>query len=99
MTRYHVNMTDIDEKLARYALEAKQAMYEVGEGLIPDELIMRATVAYGMLERRGWIKLCDDPHDAAVERACAICFIAHNFEDHPPSTPQRAALFAHVIEA
>lgn len=94
---------DIDNKLRGYAVEAKQFMQEAGEGVIPDELIMRAVVAYNMLERRGMLAkervddglLCEE----VMTRAHAICLIAHNFEDHPPSTPQRAALFAHVIEA
>ena len=96
------------ETLHRYALEAKQFMQEAGEGVVSDELIMRATVAYNMLERRGMLAADGlsgdaralgpgDEHDRAWSRAHAIALIAHNFEDHPPNTPQRAALFAHVI--
>ncbi len=98
------------EKLFQYAAEAKQFMQEAGEGLVRDELIMRAAVAYGMLERRGMLasdglsgdaraspRLADDD-DRRWSRAHAIALIAHNFEDHPPSTPDRAMLFGHVIE-
>ncbi len=89
----------IDEKLAQYAREAKQFMIHAGEQVIRDELIMRAVVAYGMLERRGLLHRSEGSFDQVMDRALAICFIAHNFDDNPPSTEHRAALFAHIIEA
>ena len=89
----------IDDKLVGYAREAKQFMIHAGEQVIRDELIMRAVVAYGMLERRGMLHKSEDSFDQVMDRALAICLIAHNFDDDPPSTPQRAELFAHVIKA
>lgn len=90
------------QKLFQYATEAKQFMQEAGDGVVSDELIMRAVVAYGMLERRGMLakERIDDGMvcEEVVTRAHAIALIAHGFYDHPPSTPERAALFAHKIE-
>lgn len=93
----------MSEKLFQYAVETKQFMQEAGEGVVRDELIMRAVVAYSMLERRG--ALAPPSEDdvrlgmVGINRASAITFIALNFEDQPPSTPERAALFAHKIDA
>ncbi|MFY0539942.1 hypothetical protein [Nannocystis pusilla] len=89
---------NIDSKLAQYALEAKQFMIEAGEGVVRDELIMRAVVAYGMLKRRGMLaKPTARDVELIMTRAHAIAIIAHNFEDYPPSTQDRERLFAHVI--
>lgn len=90
------------EKLFQYATEAKRFMNEVGEGMSDDESIMRAVVAYDMLERYGMLAAPSEDDVrlgmVSINRACAIAYIAQNFEDHPPSTPERAALFAHKIE-
>ena len=66
---------------------------EDGEQPISDELIMRAAVAYGMLERHGWLQKLDD-----LDEPHAIALIAHGFSDAPPSTPQRAKLFAAKLD-
>lgn len=93
----------IDSELAQDALEAKRLMIEVGEGVVCDELIMRAVVAYDILERHGMIAAPGEDDVrlgmVAINRAHAIALIAHNFEDYPPSTPHRERLFAHTIGA
>lgn len=89
-------------KLYQYATEAKQFMVEAGEGVVSDELIMRAVVAYGMLERRNMLakERIDDGMvcEPEITRAHAIALIAYNFSDLPPNTPDRERLFSHVIE-
>lgn len=91
----------IDSKLARYAQEAKSFMIEAGEGVVRDDLIMRAVVAYNMLEHRDMLNKKRKDDGILVEemmtRAHAICLIAHNFEDYPPSTDHRALIFAYQI--
>lgn len=92
----------MSEKLFRYATEAKRFMQEAGEVAGSDEIVMRAATVYGMLERRGMLakERIDDGmvYEEVVTRAHAIALIAHGFYDYPPSTPERAALFAHKIE-
>lgn len=61
---------------------------------IADEYLIRAATAYGMLERHGLIAT---PRDA-LDLPTAIFDIAANFADVTPSTPQRAAMFATVLE-
>lgn len=87
-----------DEEIIGYARDAKFMMSESGEALIRDELIMRAAVVYRQLERMdGKMVVAADEHDRRWNRSLVICFIAAGFHDDPPSTPQRAALFAHEL--
>lgn len=65
-----------------------------------DELFMRAAVAFSMLMRKGDIM----PEMAVIvpgldgmNRDHAIVTIALNFADNPPSTKDRAGLFATVL--
>ena len=87
-----------DRKLVKMAREAKMLMLEVGEGLPSDELIMRATVACG-----GFRRVTSQDGEplttpAPWSDAYATALIAYGFEDHPPCTPERAELFAVVLE-
>lgn len=57
------------------------------------------------MHRRGMIThvRSDDPHCKphvfdAFDRAHAIALIAHNFDDHPPNTPEREALFGTKLD-
>ena len=61
---------------------------------IPDAMLLRAAVAYGMLKRRGMLS----PTLDALDEQHAIALIASNFSDDPPSTPHRAALFAMTLD-
>lgn len=59
-----------------------------------DELFVRAAVAFSMLM---WEMAVIVPDLDAMNRDHAICTIALNFADHPPSTKGRADLFATVL--
>lgn len=89
-----------DATIIQNARDAKGFISESGEAAVPDETLVRAAVAFNMLERRGMIaKVRADegfcrPHAFdGFDRAHAIALIAHNFDDHPPSTPGRKDLF------
>jgi len=96
----------VSKEIIEWAKQAKFFVREAGEEAVPDDLLVRAAVAYGMLTRRyGGV---DDPGplmvlnaDRAEEvynRAYAIASIASNFMDHPPDTPERAELFSTVLD-
>ncbi len=94
----------ISQDIIDMAREAKSFIAGSGEASLPDERLMRAAVTFNMLHRRGMIAAVrhDDhmckPHDFDYfDRAHAIALIASNFTDNPPSTPERAALFATVL--
>lgn len=92
----------VDQRLVRMAREAKSYMHEVGEGIPSDQIIMRATVAYNMLRRGGFKRATDQDGNPLTspnswDDAYAIALIACGFEDHPPSTPERAELFGVVL--
>jgi len=61
---------------------------------ISDEMLLRASVAYAMLKRRGMIASMTDQ----LDEQHAIALIAANFSDVPASTPHRAALFAMKLD-
>ncbi len=61
---------------------------------IPDAMLLRASVAYLQLKRRGMIA----PTTDQMDEQHAIALIAANFSDDPPSTPHRAALFAMKLD-
>ena len=101
-------MTDkavkVSQDIIDMARAAKSFIAGSGEASLPDESLMRAAVTFSMLQRRGMIATVrnDDmmckPHDFDYfDRAHAIALIASNFTDNPPSTPERAALFATVL--
>lgn len=101
-------MTDkpvkVSQDIITMAREAKGFIAASGEDSISDDLLMRAAVTFNMLHRRGMIAAVrhDDhmckPHDFDnFDRAHAVALIAHNFDDDPPSTPERTALFATVL--
>lgn len=81
------------KKLIEYATGAKNFLANADVDPVQDENLMRAAVAFHMLERDGKLKPLDE-----FERSHAIAIIASNFDDRPPSTPARAALFATVLE-
>lgn len=98
----------MSDLLFQYARDAKGFIQQSGEDMISDELIMRAVVAYHMLERRGMLApdgVGSDARDAGLfdeterrlARAHAIAIIAHNFDRVLDDTPQRRHLFAHEI--
>ena len=88
-----------------YAPDAKSFIRESGEHALPDELLMRASVAFNMLQSRGMITAIRTdqgckPHPFDVfDRAFSIALIAHNFDDHPPNTPERKVLFGAKLAA
>lgn len=90
----------IDKSLIERGRQARFFIDEVGmepeEQPISDELIMRAVVVYGMLERRGALR--SGPLGDEMSEACAIALIAYGFSDTVPSTPQRAKLFAATLD-
>jgi len=99
----------VSKEIIDWAKQAKVFVRESGEGAVPDELLVRAAVAFGMLTRRYGGK--DDPGSLMVlnpdrpelgmediTRAHAIASIASNFMDHPPDTPERAELFSTVLD-
>lgn len=69
---------------------AKQFIANADEEPLPDALLLRASVAYDMLVRKGVIVAPVD--DLSLPHAIAT--IAGNFADDPASTPHRAAMFA-----
>ncbi len=84
-----------DAELVKWATDAKSFISEAGEGAICDERLMRAAVTFGMLLRRGFITARTGVDD--MDRSHAIALIAAGFDDFPPSTPNRAELFAAVL--
>ena len=96
-------MTDkpvkVSQDIITMAREAKGFIAASGEDSISDDLLMRAAVTFNMLHRRGMIAAVrhDDhmckPHDFDnFDRAHAVALIAHNFDDDPPSTPERTGM-------
>jgi len=89
-----------DPELVQWATDAKLFIIESGEDIPPDDMLMRAAVTFGFLNRRGMIaEVRKDPLLKPrafddFDRAHAIALIACGFVDHPPSTPERAELFA-----
>ena len=61
---------------------------------IPDAMLLRASVAYSMMKRRGMLA----PTLDGMDEQHAIALIAANFSDDVPSTPHRAALFAMKLD-
>ena len=61
---------------------------------ISDAMLIRAAVAFGMMKRRGMLSATLDK----MGEQHAIALIAGNFADDPPSTPQRAAMFAMTLD-
>lgn len=99
----------VSKEIIDWAKQAKVFVRESGEDAVPDELLVRAAVAFGMLTRRYGGE--DDPGPLMVlnadrpelqmevhNRAHVIASIASNFMDDPPSTPERAELFATVLD-
>lgn len=96
----------VSQAIIDHARDAKMFIRESGEAPLPDELLVRAAVAFNMMHRRGMITAIrsDDlhckPHTFdAFDRAHAIALIAHNFDDHPPNTPEREMLFGAKLDA
>lgn len=84
--------------LINNAKRAKAFIAAAGEGSLSDELLVRAAVAFNMLVRQGVI--IGDLDDLDLPHAIAT--IAAGFADvdpDPPSTPERAALFATDLDA
>ena len=82
-------------KMARAAKSLCSAAAEDETPLPSDECFIRAAVAFGMLTRGpAAIMQMGAGRDA---RASAIATIALNYDDNPPSTPTRAALFSTVL--
>lgn len=78
------------EMLIELATGAKQFLSNADVDPVRDESLMRAAVAFHMLEREKlFVPMTDE-----FRRAHAVALIAINIDDHPPNTPQRAALFA-----
>lgn len=95
----------VSQTIIDHAREAKMFISESGEAPLPDELLVRASVAFNQMHRRGMIThvRSDDPHCKphvfdAFDRAHAIALIAHNFDDHPPNTPERKVLFGTKLD-
>lgn len=94
----------VSQDIIDMARGAKSFVSGSGEDALPDELLMRAAVTFNMLLVRGMVAtvrhddlLCK-PHDFDdFDRAHAIALIASNFSDSPPSTPERAVLFATAL--
>lgn len=84
-------------KMARAAKSLCSAAAEDETPLPSDECFIRAAVAFSMLMRRSGelavIRAKLDP----MMLSNAIATIALNYDDNPPSTPERAALFATVL--
>ncbi len=95
----------VSQAIIDYARDAKSFIRESGEDALPDELLMRASVAFNMLQSRRMItEIRTDqgckPHPFdGFDRAFAIALIAHNFDDHPPNTPEREVLFGAKLAA
>ena len=81
-------------ELARAARTFEEASNGPDAPPIPDAMLLRASVAYGMLKRRGMLS----PTLDALDEQHAIALIAANFSDDPPSTLHRAALFAMTLD-
>lgn len=88
------------QRILDLARAAKACNAQSGEEMLPDAFLIRASVAFGMLERSGFIvsERVAVPGIPAHEvddfdRAYAIVTIALNFTDTPPNTPHREALF------
>ena len=65
-----------------------------GESPMTDETLLRASVTYCMLKRRGMLS----PELDQMGEQHAIALIASNFSDNPPSTTHRAAIFAMKLD-
>ena len=90
-------MTEKDpkEQIREWARDAKvfcEESAERDEHVPTDELIMRATVAYHLLARRGYIATTGSDMD----RSHAIAIIASSYVPEP-GTHDRAELFATVL--
>lgn len=89
--------------ILEWAREAKQTA-EAGDcdPMPRDASFIRAAVTFDMLTRHPmpYMQLADDrTGDEVFARSSAIVMMAINFDDHDqPSTPQRAALFAEVLD-
>lgn len=99
----------VSKEIIDWAKQAKMFVRESGEDAVPDELLVRATVAFGMLTRRyggaddpgPLMTLNDNRPELGMEihtRAHAIASIASNFMDYPPDTPERAELFSTALD-
>lgn len=90
-------MSDNEKTIIRWAREAKQHAENADLDPMPsDKSLMRAAVAFNMLTRGPYpVMKVNADAGASMEfnRAGAIVFIAIGFDDDPPNTPQRAALF------
>ena len=94
----------VSQAIIDYARDAKSFIRESGEDALPDELLMRASVAFNMLLSRGMITAIRTDHCKphpfdGFDRAFSIALVAHNFDDHPPNTPEREVLFGAKLAA
>lgn len=78
------------------ARRAKTFIACAGEGPIPDQLLVRASIAYGFMVRQGWIAPIE--HEG-LDMEHAIAQIALSFADEVPSTPHRAVLFSTNLDS
>lgn len=67
-----------------------------------DESFIRAAVTFNMVTRGPWPMMqvaADRDVTDAFNRSSAIVMMAINIDDVPPNTPERASLFAQVLDA
>lgn len=90
------------EQLIKWARDAKRHAENADLNPMPsDESLMRAAVAFNMLTRGPYpVMTVNDKDGASAEfnRAGAIVYMAIGFDDDPPNTPERAALFGTPIQ-
>lgn len=87
-------MTQTAADIIENARRARTFNECAGEAPIPDELLVRASIAYGFMERQGWIA----PPKDNLDLPHAICQIAVSFADQPASTTERAKLIATSLD-
>lgn len=87
-------MTTTPADIIENARKAKTFIACAGEGPIPDQLLLRAAVAYNMMVQQGWIV----PPKDDLDLPHAIAQIAANFSDDPLNTIHRRKLFATPLD-
>lgn len=88
------------DTIIQWARAAKRANEASGEGVIPDERLIRAATAWMTITRSlsMMFGVNVDALTDSLTRSLCVLHVASSF-DETPSTPERAALFSTSLDA